>query len=366
MILHLLFDEKFSDYVIEQFQKPEMQSDFVLVSNTNQMRYFTRLDAVYIINPNKVDEMDQLLKNISNYNSVVFHGLFHPWQEWLLNHWPENVKIAWVCWGGEVYGQPDMRTKFLKPFSKLLYYLHSIRHHQKKDEYIFPKLLLNKPDYCLTSIEAEYEYVKKHINNNIKHLRYSYYSIDETLGGLKECRCSGNNIFIGNSATIENNHVETLLTLSRLKFGNRKVVIPLSYGTSWVRNMCLTIGYKLFGERLEPLLNFMPRDQYNAQMLDCCVMIQNHLREQAHGNIVTGLWLGMRVYLSERGIDYQRFKLIGCKVYSIEKDLKPNNADALLPMSEEDVNYNRQILINNYGKNYMSQVISKTFNVLNE
>jgi hypothetical protein len=40
MILHLLFDSQFSDYVIEQFTAEEMQSDFVLVTSTQDMRHF--------------------------------------------------------------------------------------------------------------------------------------------------------------------------------------------------------------------------------------------------------------------------------------------------------------------------------------
>ena len=82
-------------------------------------------------------------------------------------------------------------------------------------------------------------------------------------------------------------------------------------------------------------------------------MIQPHLREQAHGNIVTGLWLGMRVYLSEKGIDYRHFKSIGCKVYSIEHDLHPGNPDALKSLSEEEVLHNRQMLMKVYGREHI-------------
>ena len=128
MILHLLFDSQFSDYVIDQFQGKEMCSDVVLISNTNQMLYFHRVDAVRIVNPFIETEMNQLLKDIATYNAVIFHGFFYAWQEWLLNHWPEHVKVAWVCWGGEVYGQPNIRVSFLKPISQIIDRIHNIKH----------------------------------------------------------------------------------------------------------------------------------------------------------------------------------------------------------------------------------------------
>lgn len=366
MILHLLFDDKFSDDVIKQFAAEEMLSDFVLVSYTRETKHFKSIDAVRLVNPNVYSELEQLLADIAKYSSVIFHGLFHSWQEWLLNRWPDHVKIAWVCWGGELYGQPDIRASFLKPLSRCADWLHRMRHSNEGEDKLFPKELLKKTTYCLTGVEAEYEYVKKYLGTDVQHLPYSYYSIDETLGSLKDVRCAGNNIFLGNSATIENNHLETLLRLKRVGIGDKKIIIPLSYGSPWVRNMCLKVGRKLFGNNFSPLLDFMPREVYNATMLDCAVMIQPHIREQAHGNIVTGLWLGMRVYLCEKGIDFKRFKRIGIHVFSIEKDLCKDNSHAFKPLSEEEIMYNRQLIMQHYGAESIINNLNHIVNVLDE
>ena len=366
MILHLLFDSQFSDYVIEQFAAEEMQSDFVLVSHTREMKYFKSIDAVRFVNPNMLSELEHLLVDISKYSSVIFHGLFYPWQEWLLNRWPSHVKIAWSCWGGEMYGQLDIRTTFLKPLSRCADWLHRMRHSNERKNDLFPKELFKKADYCLTGVEAEFEYAKQYLGTDIQHLPYTYYSIDETLGSLKDAHRIGKNIFLGNSATIENNHLETLLCLKRVGIGDKKIIIPLSYGSPWVRNMCQKVGTMLFGKRFSPLLNFMPREEYNATMLDCAVMIQAHLREQAHGNIVTGLWLGMRVYLSEKGIDYQRFKRLRVHVFSIEKDLCKDNPNAFQPLSEEEIIYNRQLLMKHYGAESIRNNLNHIVNILNK
>ena len=351
MILHLLFDSQFTDYVIEQFSNPEMKSNFMLVSPTREMRFFHHLDDVKLVNPREESEMQNLIEDIANYKTVIFHGFFEPWQAWLLNHWPENVKIAWVCWGGEIYGQPDIRTSFLKPLSKIAYLLHT--NCRKQENKIFSKQIMCKANYCLTNLVPEYEFVKNYLGTNIKHLSYNYYTIDETLGSLRDCKVSGHNIFIGNSATIENNFFEIFWQLKRVGIESRNIIVPMSYGDSWVRNIIMRVGKKLFSDRFAPLVEFMPREEYNKTMLDCAVMIQPHMREQAHGNIVTGIWLGMRVYLSEKGIDYKHFKSIGCKVYSIERDLRRSNPNVFEPMIEEDVAYNRQILLSVYGRDHI-------------
>ena len=359
MILHLLLDEKFSDYVVNQFATKEMQSDFALVSDSLIMNHFHHIDVVPFYNYHSEDDLRKLLKIISNYNAIVFHGLFAPWQEWLLNNWPNNVKIAWSCWGGELYDQPALAQAYLKPLSKCAEWYYCKTHMRRRMESAFPKQLLAKSDYCLSCVTEEYDIAKAYLQTDLKHLWYSYYSIDETLGTLINNSCSGNNIFVGNSATIENNHLETMLKLKRVGIGDRKVIMPLSYGEPWVRNMCMKVGSILFGDRLAPLIEFIPRDEYNKMMLNSCVMIQPHLREQAHGNIVTGLWLGMRVYLSEKGIDYKHFKSIGCNVYSIEHDLCRSNPNVFAPMSEEDVAYNRQILTKVYGREHIDEMNKK-------
>lgn len=366
MILHLLFDSQFADYVIDRFSSNEMQSDFVLMSNTKKMFHFKNIDLVRIINPDDESEMCQLLQDLSSYKSIIFHGLFYSWQERLINRCTTYVKKAWVCWGAEIYGQNDIKLSFLKRISRIIYRYYLISHNNKKnDEIIFTKNLLNKIDYCITNLYPEYEYVKKYIGSEIKHISYNYYSIDETLGVLKDSKIKGNNIFIGNSATIENNHIETFLKLKKVGISKRKLIVPLSYGSPWVRNLCVKLGKILFRNKFTPLLEFIPREEYNAKMLDCSVMIQGHLREQAHGNIVTGLWLGMRVYLSEEGIDYKHFKSIGCKIFTIEKDLNKSNKYALLPLSIEDVEHNRKVLQSIYGKDAVLNNARELVKILN-
>lgn len=362
MILHLLTDDKFSDYVIEQFSAMEKAVDFILISHADKIEHIHTPEKVQIVNPTIKSEMMSLLMRITKCDAVVLHGLSYWWQEWLLPQIPENINVAWFLWGGEIYGQPDLAESFYAPISKLIYRLHGCFRNQ--EDYAFPKQLIKRANYCLTSEVEEVDFVNKYLHTNLPHLWYTYYSIEDTVGALIGMRCDGNNIFFGNSAGIANNHFDTLVQLKKVGIGDREIITPLSYGSQWERNICVKFGKFLFGKKFKPLLSFMPRSEYNAQMLSCSIMIQPHWRPNAHGNIITALWLGMRVYLSERNIEYAFFKRIGCVIYSIEKDLKRNNPNVVSPMLEEDVAINQAVLYREFSKKRVQKACEDLMKVL--
>ena len=95
------------------------------------------------------------------------------------------------------------------------------------------------------------------------------------------------------------------------------------------------------------MTDFLPRDEYNELMFSCSTMIQPHFRAQAQGNIITALWLGMRVYLSEKNFAYRYFKRLGAIVFSLENDLSKEGFSAL---PEETVVRNRTVLLQWYDK----------------
>lgn len=77
------------------------------------------------------------------------------------------------------------------------------------------------------------------------------------------------------------------------------------------------------------------------------------------GNIITALWLGSKVFLSKKSTTYSCLKRLGIKMYSIEDDLNPGWKDALLPLSIEEREHNRRILMQEYGKENMHPRIAK-------
>lgn len=353
-ILHFVTDEKFTDYAIKQFSAPEMCSEFVLIPSNDGSAEVKLISQCRIINQGSED-FSILLSNLNQYSAIVLHGMHWPnWQIPLLDAIPTGVKVAWVLWGGEIYGQPEIFKQFLAPVDNFINQIHTFRRklmrkHKANGSFI-PKHYFNKIDYCLTQMPTEYEYVKEYLcKPDLKYLWYNYYSIEETIGSVVDKQCKGRGIWIGNSATISCNYFDLLLKMNGICIGDHDVIVPLSYGAPWLKKRVSQAYSCVFGNHFKPLKCFLPRDEYNERMLSCSVMIQPHYLSQGVGNILTGLWLGMRVYLSEHCITYEYLKQIGVTFFSIERDLKKDNPYVFEPLSQDIIDHNRKMLMKETG-----------------
>jgi len=367
-ILHIITNDKFSDYAIKQFSTPEMCSEFVLIP-VNEISCETEIKhmaSVIVMKPDS-DDYINLLHRLGDYSCVILHGLFWGnWQSRIIETVPSTTKLAWVFWGGELYNRSDLRSTFLAPITKLLCDFRSIfKGKQPSCHWQIPIEQFRRIDYCITSLEEEYEFAYKYIGNpDLKHIWYAYYSIEDTIGTeLMKQRCSGDNIWFCNSVAENVNIFDGLCYLRRpcvrKDIKKSKIITPVSYGEPWVRNIVLKWGERLFGDNFMPLKHYLPREEYNSMMLSCSTMILPYLEPAAHGNILTALWLGMRVYLSEKSMSYTYFTRIGCKVYSIEYDLV-ERADRFMPQTDVELKQNRKVLLDLYGREHTMQMVRET------
>ena len=367
MILHFLSDDKFSDYVVEQFSEPEMHSEFVLMSASETMVYFQHTECVTLINPYQSESMKKIIDSLHSYSAVVLHGLFYPWCETVLRNVPTDTKVAWVFWGGEIYGRKDLRERFLSKRSKWLLRIRELKRGLEKqkraDSYEFPLELFNRIDFCLTDVHEDFEFVKAYTQSNMAEVWYNYYSIEETIGDLKNQSVEGNNILVGNSCTMMCNHLDGFKVAKKL-YNNAEIIVPLSYGEPWLRNLLMKKGKRMFGKKFRPLVEFIPRDEYNKIIKSCSVVIMPHYRPQAFGNILTALWLGSRVYMSEKSLLYAFFKRIGMNVFSIEIDLEKTRQANFSPLSVEEREWNRKVIASIYDKGVMKGRIREIVELL--
>lgn len=369
MILHLLFEDKFGEYAVKQFSDEEMCSEFIVVSFKENSPFALSSDNVKTIRDGSV-EFKELLSGLGRYKAIVLHGLFHPWQEKVLRTVPPEVKVAWVFWGGEIYGRKELNSRYLSSSSRLLIGLQRLSkdfsREKVKPSYEIPFSLLQRIDFCLTDIHEDYVFVKQFLKSDIRELWYNYYSIEETLGDLASGTITGHDVLVGNSSSIECNYLHGFRLIRRLRLGDSKVIVPLSYGEQWLKRIILPIGRFLFGQRFMPILDFIPRGEYNQVLQRCATVVMPHYRPQAFGNILTALWLGSRVFLSERNVLYAYFKRIGATVFSIEHDLKNNNPQVLSPLTEDERNQNRKAIKAFYSKDVMHQRNLELVKVLNQ
>lgn len=369
MILHILhYDQatgrQFASYVIKQFSAPGLVSEFVVFSATNNCIDLPINEKIRVINPDNFEDFSHFIDSLGNFSAIVLHGIFYPWCEDIIRSVPEDVKVAWMFWGGEIY---DRDNRFLAPLTRRISRVHSLIKEKGKSNKWLPAIeLFQRIDYCLTGEIEEYEYAKSFLKSQrLQFIWYTYYSIEDTVGSLLTSQCEGKGVCIFNSAAIGNNVFDTIAMLAQPKYRSmlkgRNILMPLSYGSPWIRNALLKVCPLVFGTEFSPILNFIPRDEYNKLLLNCSTMILPHYRPAGQGNILTALWLGMRVYLSEKSLSFAFFKRLGISIYSLESDFKIYGCQ---PMPEEDVKHNRAILKQWYGKQHIEKACEDVVKVL--
>lgn len=367
-ILHILADDKFSDYSFEQFENVDVPSDYVLLVTEGEEQLVRHRDKMKVMRHGDA-AYNEMLESLPNYTALILHGMFWAYDFDILTRIPETTKVAWVNWGGEIYGRKDVYYDFLSPRSRVMEFLHSWKSRLRKNSYDshyeLPLDVFRRVNYCMTDEREEYEYARDYLQApNLKHLFYNYYTLEDTIGALMDKRCSGNNIFMGNSAALEGNYWDVMPKVARIKQKGQKVIMPLSYGSQWVSIRVQKLGKVLYRSDFMPLINFMPLDEYNQLVCNCSTMIMPHYAPRAQGNIITGLWLGMRVYLSEKCMTYRYFKRIGCLVYSIEHDLRRGNLRLFEPMTDQQMMHNRIVLQKYYSRESMNAAVQKVVDTL--
>lgn len=204
--------------------------------------------------------------------------------------------------------------------------------------------------------------LKDRFHLHASHLRWAYYVADPVCQNMPE-RCEGRGILVGNAASPANEHLEVFKQLSELDLQDRQVFAPLSYGDEKYRQRVLNWGRQYLGNRFYPLLDFMPLDEYRQFLRRCDLAIFNNRRLQAFGNVILLLQQGSRIYLREGHTALLFSRELGLKVSSIEKDLKPDNPQALLPLSAEEKLNNIRIMEKCFGR---EAVIEMTRTIVSE
>ncbi len=371
MILQLLFDDKFADYAIRQFQPFGHIVRTALVKRTadTEIEYSQHSDEIEVLSLDSSGYED-MKASLADYSAVIMHGLFAEWQYDIVRRLPVHVKLAWVLWGAEVYDRPKVYMSHLTLISRLLVRARNIKlfFSGKKDKKnVVPMDVLRRVDYCMNSSAEVFEEVKKTVGNPaLQHLPYSYFTLEDLIGReLYSRQPSGHNILLGNSATILNNHIDIIRRLERLGLSDgTKVITPLSYGSPWVRNIIQKYGRHHLGINFMPLTDFMPRSEYNSLVMSCSSFITNHHRPNAFGNVLTCLWAGVRVWSSKWNAQTLYLKRLGFSINIIEEDLKNHPELLISGMTDSEINSNRCILRREFGGDAMALKISNIIDVL--
>ena len=368
-IVHIATEEKFVRTALLQFSKAfQGKNEFYLISKKNNLigKQSSLGEKIILIEEDE-DALKSLAKSFSTDAVFMFHG-FNYYSSLLALSLPPHAVIGWILLGMEIYNNPELQVrheKLLGPLTssafdsapKLLVkkrvsnFLHNVLVRVGKKKPTKGQLIrkaLKKAQFCGVLYEEEFENIQRITKQKFKFFHFCFYPIDLMLDD-RSTRINGNNILLGNSASKTNNHLEAFQKLQPFNLSNQKLIVPLSYGDKRYAQEINRSGKENFGDDFDGILDFMPLKTYNSYVQSCGIVIMNHYRQQAVGNVLVMLWMGAKVFLDERNTLFHYLKRIGIVVFSVASDLTVLNPGCLENLSLEEQNRNRAVLENEIG-----------------
>jgi hypothetical protein len=282
----------------------------------------------------------------------------------------KNVVIIWCFWSGDYYNLPQFLPRLYGNFSSKYLPKNNILNNQKLLLKNIIKYLIGKPyfihncyiksfekiDFFAAFLESDFKYV---INNSkTKHLLFSYVSIENILGELyKEKPEPGRKIMINHSADPTLNHYEAIEKLYSIQC-EKEIWLPLAYGDEVYKSDLINAISK-FELNIEILHNFIPLDQYNLKLKEIGIAIFNIKIQQAFGNIVPLIWLGVKVFLSKESSIYLDLKKKGIHIYNIDEISSEN----LHNLDFDKIYENRKILMSILSEEKVNEYLQNALNI---
>lgn len=379
MFLHLIDDSTQVKHLIKRTNEmfPEEHLFYVL-TKTGNLNIVQPSGNVKPFIPDSKN-ISFLLKDISNYKAVFIHNLDFVKSYIVLNA-PRDVIFIWGIWGFDYYYVfPELSRGIFLPYTKiintilfkysilfknLIYAIHPVSRFVgiKSNNRLRAKAArrINFTFNNLGNFSEVYKVIKSDISTRFGGI---YYSLEYISEGLNHSQNQlGENLYIGNSASNSSNHIDIFIQLKNKVPENKKLIVPLSYGCSRYRETINFIGKIIFKKHFFSLNKFLALERYNEIVLSCNVMIFNHTRAQAFGNIIFGVWAGHKIFLRKMNPIFKYFKSIGIIVFSIEEELIGENLNAL---EKETQMINRQIIEAHYNEKRIRENYMEIINAIN-
>jgi hypothetical protein len=351
--LHLIPDDKFIDGARELFEKAAPgQHDYLLSSKGSKLRFIKTFEPLRY--DSTIAPPPHMLAQIAHYDAIFVHYLT-PAARLIIDKAPKATRIIWLGWGADYYhlicDQDNLYTDATKIFlSKIVTKSSTTRnldtlsdilksarkgilnpswavrryaalrrlHHIGPGQPGERNLLTSITDFAPV-ITNDYDAIKLNNPDFPPRLATWNYPSIESVSRSRTQYVAGKNILVGNSATPENNHIDTLQLIHKVANSERKIICPLSYGQPSYGEAIATEGRKLFGSRFIPLRQFMDAESYTTALHSCSIAAMNHIRQQALGNILMMLWMGAHVFLNRRSPVIHEMKRLGIHLLDVRE-----------------------------------------------
>ncbi len=359
-IVHIAVDEKFTDPAYDIYEKafPGMNLFLILQREGEDIKYLNKIYKYNFLTLN-TDYVYIVEKICHDAKIIIFHGMNH-FQAMLAKKLSkQSKKFVWIPFGVEVYNNNlIIKNESIGPKTYINYvfsYKRLIKNFFRPAYYFLLKRENNpnraikesfiKMDFIAIQYEEEFNFYVKLgiISQTLEQIRFTYYPLDMVLN-KNDPFVNGNNILLGNSASYTNNHLEIFEILEKFDLINYKIIAPLSYGNLEYAKKIIDLGKEKFCDRFYPLTQFIPLQEYQKVLQGCSIVIMNHHRQQAIGNVMNAVYIGAKVFLSEKNTLFHYLKRIGCHIFSVEHDLIVENKEVFNLLTFQQMSDNRAIV----------------------
>ena len=299
------------------------------------------------IQKNDENLIEKVIHQSKNADLIVINELCEIKKE-IVKKTPNKVNIAWRFFGHELYGKRRdlvLSKNTLKIventntiFHELIFKLKLIKrriHYFQNDHKI-----VNRIDYILLFFEEEYDFLKKHwkVPEFVK-LNLNYKIEEKGFEFLQK----KNNVIVGNSRNIFNNHLDVLDIIEKNDNGNNTFTLFFNYGASGKYEKKIRAFSN--NPNIFFIEDFLSKKDFEKIYEESKALVINSYRQMALGNIFTAIKYGLKLYLNDKNPTKDWLIRNKIKIHSVEdfeKDLRTGN----LSLSIED-KYQNVINFNN-------------------
>jgi len=290
------------------------------------------------------------ISSVNEADRIVFNGLFDSRIPMIFAKFPEVIaKSVWIPWGGDLYWHEIMPET-----------------PQKKIRQAFFAHFVSRLYAIAPLIRGDYDVAVSWYKTSAKCIELApiiYHFESAELDRVIALKTPKDHIAIqvGNSADPSNRHFEIFHWLAKHHARSIRVYAPLSYGNPEYRDKVITQGKELFGDILVPLTSLLSHEDYNKHLVSMDVLICNHNRQQAGGNISISLYLGKKVFLRSNITTWAYLtEKLGCRVFDTNTIPRLSWED-LIWMDDETTQQNRHSIAVLFDRKWQKSMWRKLY-----
>lgn len=274
-------------------------------------------------------------RTLCRADKIILHGLFSNRLVLLLCFLPCLLpRCYWVMWGGDFMRAVPPVTGFIGKFLRLI----RVR-------------VIQGVGNLLTYLPGDLDLVRSRLGAKGRHFECIMYPSNVYSGQLNRSpmpppHSKRLTFLVGNSADPSNEHIEVLEAIEKCGPRDVRIICPLSYGDPENAERVAYEGTRMFGERFEPLREFLDKDAYFKRIQEVDIVVFGHRRQQGMGNLLSLLGMGKTIYVRRSISTWGLFHQMGVKVLAFE-DFQGEQLDSKTILSNRsliEANFSSKVL----------------------